>query len=122
MRISLKTVVVLALFVAGCSSMRPALTVEMNGRKLEFETFRGGKVPRGFEVPSFGPGNIQLVGDQAIEVNGMSVVVQGDSFTVGGRTVSADKDAQVFVRSNGEIQVLVPPKPPKPAQPAAGAK
>ena len=107
--------VTILLVAGGCSSMRPALTVEMNGRKLEFETFQGGKIPRGTDVPSFGPATIQVVGDHPIEVNGMSVLTKGDSFTIAGRTLSVDKDAQVIVRSNGEIQVVVPVKPAAPA-------
>ena len=94
-----------ALVGAGCSSMKTALMVDINGRKIEFESFRGGKIPRGSDVPSFGPGNIQVFSEQPIEVNGLQIQTKGDSLTVGGRTLTVDQDARVFVRSNGQIQV-----------------
>jgi hypothetical protein len=116
-------IIVLAAGLAGCSWGKPALVVEMNGRRLEFESFESGKVPRGLEVTRFDPSSIQVSGEKPIEVNGLPVLVDGDEVNIGGRKISVDRDARVLVDSDGQIQVLVPSKPPAPtAVPPAAAK
>jgi hypothetical protein len=102
--------------LSGCISTRPGLIVEMNGRKLEFENFEAGKLPKGTEVTHFDPRSIKVLGDHPIEVNGFSVLAQGEAFTIGSRTISADHDAEIHVRANGEIEVHLP------GGPATGSK
>ena len=108
-----KTLAVLALAVAllGCRSTRPALLVEMNGRRLEFDSFVKGKVPKGNEVLYVDPTSLQVKGDFPIEVNGISLLANGDNLTVGGRKLTLDRDFDVKVNSNGEVQIRVPSKP-----------
>jgi hypothetical protein len=100
--------ILLAALLAGCAHGRPAFLLELNGRKVEFEKFEGGKVPRGLEVSHFERERIQVEGEKAIEVNGLSVYCDGDDIVIGGRKLCVDRDARVYVCKDGEIQVQVP--------------
>src|SRR5262245_38189083 len=102
-----KTLAILALALAplGCASHRPPLLVEMNGRRLEFDSFVKGKVPKGNEVLYVDPTSLQVKGDIPIEVNGISLLANGDNLMVGGRKLSVDRDFEVKVSSNGEVQI-----------------
>jgi hypothetical protein len=114
------TLALLALAIAllGCRSTRPALLVEMNGRRLEFDSFVNGKVPKGNEVLNVDPTRLQVKGDGPIEVNGISLLARGDDLTVGGRKLTVDRDFQVKVLSSGEIQIIVPSKSGPASSPA----
>jgi len=80
--------------MAGCGHGRPGLLVEMNGRRLEFEKFEAGKVPQGLEVSRFDAGSIQVQGDRPFEVNGISILCEGDDLIIGGRKMSIDREAR----------------------------
>ena len=106
---------------AGCASGRPAFTVEMNGRKVEFETFESGRIPRGNEVTRFDRQSIQILGEVPVEVNGVGVLISSEAYTVGGRRISVEGDARVVVKKSGEIQVsLQAAAVAAPAVPAEG--
>jgi len=100
---------VLAAALAGCAHGRPAFVVEMNGRRLEFERFESGSIPRGIEVSRFDSASMDLTGDEPIVVNGFPVQVAGDQVTIGGRRFTVDGDARVVVDGEGTIQVEMPP-------------
>ncbi len=104
-------VLILAAGLAGCGFGRPALMVEINGRKLEFESFQGGKIPLGSEVSYFDSKTLRVQGDQPIEVNGMAVLARGNELTIGGRKFMVDREAKILVSKQGEIQVSLNTKP-----------
>ena len=60
--------IALALGLMGCGWGRPALMVELNGRKVEFDEYRSGKIPRGVEVSHMDASSLQVQGSQPIEV------------------------------------------------------
>ena len=109
--------ILLTLMLAGCGS--PALMVEVNGRKLEFDEYRYGKMPKGVEVSHVDSTTIQVQGDLAIEVNGIPVQAQGDGLVIGGRKITVDRDAKVLVHDNGEIEVKVSSRSTASAPPPA---
>ncbi len=95
--------------LAGCSSFgRPAFLVEMNGRKVGFEKFEAGKVPRGVEVTQFSPDSLSVQGEDPIQVNGVEVLASGDQVSIGGRKIAVDPDARIMVRKDGEVEVRLP--------------
>ncbi len=100
--------ILLAALIAGCAHGRPAFLLELNGRKVEFEKFEGGKVPKGLEVSHFERESIQVLGEKAVEVNGLSVYCDGDEIVIGGRKLRVDRDARVYVCWDGQIQVELP--------------
>jgi len=123
----LKTLSSLSLLalLAGCASARPAFTVEMNGRRVEFESFQAGKIPRGNEVSYFDRQSLHVAGDVPVELNGVSVLASDEGFTLGGRRFVVDGDARVVVRKDGEIHVSMKAQPgataAPPVAPAASA-
>ena len=112
------SIAVLAAGLAGCAWGKPALVVEMNGRRVEFEKFESGKIPIGLEVSHFDAGSVRVSGDKSLEVNGIPVQVIGNLVTIGGRRFTVDSDALIVVGSGGEIRVQFPVKVPS-SQPAA---
>jgi len=101
--------------LTGCSSFgRPALLVEMNGRKVGFEEFAAGKVPRGVEVSEFTPNSLRVQGDGPIQVNGMEMLATGDQMSIGGRKITIDVDAEIMVRKDGQVDVRLPARPAAP--------
>ena len=115
------SIAVLAAGLAGCAWGKPALVVEMNGRRVEFEEFESGKIPSGLEVSRFDAGSVQVSGDRPLEVNGIPVQVIGNLVTIGGRRFTVDSDALIIVGSGGEIRVQFPVGLPA-AKPAPAAK
>lgn len=104
-------VILLAAGLAGCGLGRPALMVEMNGRKIQFETFLEGKVPKGVEVTRFDGGSICVAGKYPIQVNGMPVLVTGNEFRIGDRQLIVDQDAEILVLEDGQIEISLPSRP-----------
>jgi hypothetical protein len=96
--------------LGGCYA-RPALVVEMNGRKLEFEKYQKGRIPKGsVEVTHMDSENIRVQGDGVIEVNGLSIRTHDDEVSIGGRKFSVDSDARVLVHGDGQIEVQLSPR------------
>lgn len=108
----------LLLALVGCMSGRSRMLVDMNGRKVQFEAFEAGKVPRDVEVSHFDTRNLHVQGETPIEVNGIPVLVQGDEVAIGPRKIIVDSDAAILVRKDGQIEVRVPSTAPAP-KPAA---
>ena len=100
----------LMFILAGCHA-RPALVVEMNGRKLEFEKYQKGRIPKGaVEVTHMDSESIRVQGEGVIEVNGLAIRTRDDEVNIGGRKFSVDSDARVLVHEDGQIEVQLSPK------------
>ena len=106
-------VAVLVLTLSGCATNNPYV-VEVNGRKVLFESFRSGRVPAGMEIVHFSPGGIRVVGDTPIAVNGVRVTADHESVTIEDQRFTVHPNSRFSIDAQGELQIQmrIPPAVP----------